>query len=414
MAAPSTNTRAAGLRPEPGTPLYVHVPFCTAKCTYCDFNSYAGQDSLMRPYAEALVREAARWQPLLSGRIAETIFFGGGTPSLMPLEHMRTIVSGLKEAFWLSPDAEVTLEANPGTVDAAHLAGLRELGFNRISFGVQSFHDDELLQMERIHGRQEVADAYDWARAAGFQNINLDLIFGLAGQSLERWQENVATALEMAPEHLSLYALTLEEGTPLTRDVGRGRVLPPDADLQADMYEWSLERLALEGYGRYEISNWSRLSRECRHNLVYWRNGDWLGLGAGAHSHLFGERFAAAPSPSRYIALVEQPPGHALPKAQEFQGLAFPEVTFREPFDNEREMSETVILALRLREGLDLAGFDRRFGISFQSVFAGPLEETQLLGLTEIVEGRLRLRDEAVLLGDEAMLRFLPEPAETA
>src|SRR5688572_27212144 len=221
--------------------LYVHIPFCTAKCTYCDFNSYAGQGSLMAPYAAAVAAEAALWAPDLAGRVVQTVFFGGGTPSLLPIEHMQTIVEALRRHFDISPEAEITLEANPGTVDAAHLVGLRHLGFNRISFGVQSFHGDELRQLQRVHDAREVEDAYRWAREAGFQNINLDLIYGLVGQSMSGWRENLEKALSLAPEHLSLYALTLEEGTPLTRDVQRGRSAGPDPDLQADMFEWSRE-----------------------------------------------------------------------------------------------------------------------------------------------------------------------------
>ena len=399
--------------------LYVHIPFCTAKCTYCDFNSYAGQQSLMAPYAEAVAREAALWAPHLAGRRVETVFFGGGTPSLLPLPEMGTIVAALRRRFDIAPDAEVTLEANPGTVDAAHLRGLREAGFNRISFGVQSFHDAELRQLERVHDAREVEDAYRWARAAGFANVNLDLIYGLQGQTLAGWRANLEAALVLGPEHLSLYALTLEEGTPLTRDVARGRAAGPDPDLQADMFEWSRDRLARAGYRHYEVSNWALPGRECRHNLVYWRNGDWLGLGAGAHSHLFGERFAAAASPSRYIALLEEAVGAGLapahgPGAQgegKPRPYSMPQLTFHEPFDRAREMSETVILALRLREGLDLREFEARFGVGFEAVFGAPLQETLDLGLTELVEGRLRLRDAAVLLGDEAFLRFLPDHA---
>ena len=384
--------------------LYVHIPFCTAKCTYCDFNSYAGQESLMAPYAEALAREARLWSPLLRGRAVETVFFGGGTPSFMPLASLALILAALRDRFDLASDAEVSLEANPGTVDAAKILGLRAAGFNRISFGVQSFHDDELRQLQRIHDSREVEDAFLWARAAGFANINLDLIFGLAGQTLADWQRNVEMALSLGPEHLSLYALTLEEGTPLTRDVARGRSAGPDPDLQADMYEWSRPRLARAGYDHYEISNWARPGHRCRHNLTYWRNGDWLGLGAGAHSHLFGERFAAAASPSRYIALVAE----AGETGQAARPASMKQITFREPGDLGREMSETVILALRLREGLDLAAFERRFGIGVAEAFPDVLSETLDLGLTEAVDGRLRLRDEAVLLGDEAFLRFLP------
>ena len=372
----------------------------------------------MAPYARAVAAEARLWSPHLAGRRAETVFFGGGTPSLLPLPEMRVIVEAMRDCFDISTDAEVSLEANPGTVDAAHLAGLRRLGFNRISFGVQSFHDEELRTLERIHDADEVEQAYAWARDAGFENVNLDLIYGLAGQTLEGWQVNLERALAMAPEHLSLYALTLEDGTPLTRNVERGRSLGPDLDLQADMFEWSYERMKRSGYRHYEVSNWARPGRECRHNLVYWRNGDWLGLGAGAHSHLFDERFSDAASPSRYIALVEQQAtrnsegNRSLSDKQ--RGTQAPgvmpvmaQIGMREPADQAREMSETAFLALRLREGLDIAAFESRYAIDFESVFGEAMRETQSLGLTELTDGRLRLRDEAVLLGDEAFIRFL-------
>ena len=397
--------------------LYVHIPFCTAKCTYCDFNSYAGQDSLMRPYAEAVAEEARRWAAHLAGRRVETVFFGGGTPSLLPLPEMSLIVEALRSWFVVDSDAEWSLEANPGTVDARHLAGLRELGFNRVSFGVQSFHDDELRTLERIHDAKEVEDAYRWAREAGFGNVNLDLIYGLQGQSLQGWQSNLERALALGPDHLSLYALTLEEGTPMTRDVERGRQRGPDLDLQADMFEWSVERMRHEGFQHYEISNWSRPGRECRHNLVYWQNGDWLGLGAGAHSHLFGERFAGAASPRRYIELVQE---GALAQASEPDAGqaseaspldAMRQVVMREGPDRAREMAETAFLALRLRQGLEIASFERRFGVDIRRVFGRAIEETMALGLTEQAAGWLRVRDDAVLLGDEAFMRFL-EPAK--
>jgi oxygen-independent coproporphyrinogen-3 oxidase len=388
--------------------LYVHIPFCTAKCTYCDFNSYAGQDSLMTPYARAVETEARLWSPHVSGRAVETVFFGGGTPSLLPLPEMEIITNALRSEFDIDPEAEISLEANPGTVDAAHLRGLRRLGFNRVSFGVQSFHDDELRTLERIHDADEVDDAYRWARQAGFEDVNLDLIYGLQWQTLEGWQANLNRAIAMGPEHLSLYALTQEDGTPLTRDVARGRSQGPDLDLQADMFEWSIERMKAAGYRHYEVSNWSRPGRECRHNLTYWRNGDWLGLGAGAHSHLFGERFADAASPSRYIALVDQQATSNKQQGERSDQVpSMAQIGMQEAYDEAREMSETAFLALRLREGLDLSAFERRFGVSFERVFGDAMSETQALGLTELVDGRLRLRDEAVLLGDEAFVRFL-------
>ena len=364
----------------------------------------------MAPYARAVVREAALWAPALRDRPVETVFFGGGTPSVLPLEDMATIVCGLRSAFGIAPDAEVTLEANPGTVDARHLEGLRALGFNRISFGVQSFHDEELRQLDRIHDAEEVRQAYSWARAVGFDNINLDLIYGLIGQSMASWQVNLEAAVALRPEHLSLYALTVEEGTPLARDIRRGRSPGPDPDVQADMFEWNRERLCGEGFEHYEVSNYALPGRQCRHNLVYWHNGDWLGLGAGAHSHLGGERFAAASSPLRYIDLVDQEQARELSRraAEDEVAPHFAQITFREPADRRREMSETVILALRLREGLDLQAYRRRFEAGVPDAFPEALRETLELGLTEIVDGRLRLKEDAVLLGDEAFLRFLP------
>jgi oxygen-independent coproporphyrinogen-3 oxidase len=396
--------------------LYVHIPFCTAKCTYCDFNSYAGQDSLMEPYATAVAEEARLWAAQVAGREVETVFFGGGTPSLLPLPEMSVIVDALRAYFDIREDAEFSLEANPGTVDGPHLEGLRELGFNRISFGVQSFHDEELRTLERIHDAEAVEDAYRWAREAGFENVNLDLIYGLQGQTLQGWRTNLERALALGPDHLSLYALTLEEGTPMTRDVERGRQRGPDLDLQADMFEWSLERMRRAGFQHYEISNWSRPGRECRHNLVYWRNGDWLGLGAGAHSHLLGERFADAASPRRYVELVQETTSSPSPRREMGLGgedsplTAMRQVVMREGPDQAREMAETAFLALRLREGLDVASFERRFGVEIDRVFGNAIAETLALGLTERVDGRLRVRDEAVLLGDEAFVRFL-EPA---
>jgi oxygen-independent coproporphyrinogen-3 oxidase len=394
--------------------LYVHIPFCSAKCTYCDFNSYAGQDAIMASYAEAVAQEAALFAPLVAGRPVETVFFGGGTPSLLPLDGMQTIVGALRERFDLLPHAEISLEANPGTVSLKHLDGLRALGFNRISFGVQSFHDEELRQLERIHDAREVEDAYTWARRAGFENVNLDLIYGLIGQSMESWQVNLDTALALGPDHLSLYALTIEDGTPLAREIARGLSPEPDLDLQADMFEWNRARVAAAGFGQYEVSNYARAGRECRHNLVYWHNGDWLGLGAGAHSHLFDTRFSAAPSPLRYIERVKnQEPGarnqEHRPEPDPRAILRMNHVTVHDAPNPHREMSDTIILALRLREGLDLAAFERRFDVSLKDAFGPALEETMSLGLTEVVDGRLRVPDKSVLVSDEAFLRFLWE-----
>ncbi|MEE8346979.1 MAG: coproporphyrinogen-III oxidase family protein, partial [Dehalococcoidia bacterium] len=247
------------MKPSGALSLYVHIPFCTLKCSYCDFNSYAGLEELVQPYVDALIAEMELWSRYARGRPVPTVFFGGGTPSLLPIEQVGRIMSALRDRFALEPVAEVTLEANPGTVDLDYLRELLALGVNRLSFGVQSFHDDELAALDRIHSAAEAEEAYHWAREAGFQSINLDLIYGLpqqpadgalrapihrgspqSGQDkpMERWQASLERAISLAPDHMSLYALTVEEGTKLAYDIDHGRAPEPDGDVQASMYEW--------------------------------------------------------------------------------------------------------------------------------------------------------------------------------
>jgi oxygen-independent coproporphyrinogen-3 oxidase len=392
--------------PEPLS-LYVHIPFCTAKCGYCDFNSYAGHEHLIPPYAEAIVREAALWRSATAGRPVATLFFGGGTPSLTPLEELRPIMEGLRTAFNIAPVAEVTLEANPGSVDQPYLRGLRDLGFNRLSLGVQSFHDDELRALDRIHTAHDAKAAMRAARAAGFDDLNLDLIFGLPEQPIERWQASVEQALALEPEHLSLYALTVEEGTPLHRNVALGRTPPPDADAQADQYEWTQERLARAGYEHYEISNWARPGRRCRHNLTYWECREYLGLGAGAHSYLNGVRFANAAPPTQYLALV----GEAWQEAQNGGGGETPmrQVVSGETITPALAMSDTLILGLRLTDGVSVAAFQERFASNPLDAFEEALREPFALGLVEVEDGCLRLSERGRLLGNEVFARLLPD-----
>ena len=389
--------------------LYVHIPFCQAKCPYCDFNSYAGIEGLMVPYVDALIAEMALWrEPTRDARVT-TVFFGGGTPSFLPLVETERILVALRRSFRLTPDAEITVEANPGSADSARLDGLRRLGFNRLSLGVQSFQDDELSLLGRIHSAAEAHEAYAAARRAGFENVNLDLIYGLPGQALTTWQRALAEAIALRPEHLSLYALTLEEGTPLAADVARGRLTAPDPDLAADMYLWAGEALAAAGYEHYEISNWALPGYRCRHNLVYWRNQPYLGLGAGAHSCLGGYRFAAVRDPQEYIRSVA-----AAGAAPSDDGLAgflarLPHLDDVVQVTDSRAMAETAILGLRLVEGLSLAAFRRRFGVGLPSVYGPAVAELTALGLLERANGRLRLTAKGRLLGNEAFVRFLPD-----
>ena len=386
--------------------LYVHIPFCTAKCGYCDFNAYAGQEHLVPSYSQALVREAQLWHSATDGQTVATVFFGGGTPSLMPLQEQALIMEGLRSTFDIAPDAEISLEANPGSLDEPYLRGLLDLGFNRLSIGVQSFHDDELRGLDRLHSAEDAKAAFGAARAAGFANVNLDLIFGLPGQPLERWQQSVEEALVLAPEHLSLYSLTVEEGTPLARDVARGRTPPIDPDAQADQYEWTQDRLAKAGYEHYEISNWAQPGYRCRHNLTYWESREYLGLGAGAHSYLDGVRFANAASPAKYLSLVEA----AWQEAQSGNGKTpMRQVVSGETITPELGMADTLILGLRLTEGVSLAGFRERFSVEAMAVFGDRLQEPLEVGLLEVAAGRLRLTERGRLLGNEVFVRLLPD-----
>jgi oxygen-independent coproporphyrinogen-3 oxidase len=370
--------------------VYVHVPFCTAKCHYCDFNSYAGLDRLFGTYVEAVCREIAN-QP--GGLTARTVFFGGGTPSLIAPADLARILGAIRDRFALPPDAEVTIEANPGTVAEARLNEIRALGVNRISFGVQSFDPSLLAELGRIHTADQAARVRRAARAAGFDSVNLDFIYGLPHQSLATWRETLGRALELRPEHLSLYALTVEPGTLFFRRAERGRLPLPDEDLVADMYELADELLAAAGYGQYEISNWALApEHRCQHNIGYWRNLEYLGVGPGAHSWYGGERYVDTPSPVQWAAQVER--GES-PICQ------------REPIPPELALGETVMLGLRLVEGLDLDELSARFGVDARARYAEPLRETRELGLVELCGPRVRLAKRARLLGNEVFRRFL-------
>ncbi len=414
--------------------LYIHIPFCSLKCRYCDFNSYAGIEELVPPFVDALVDEVRLWGEVVGRqsqgwgpepRAVETVFLGGGTPSLLPLGDIERIMAALRDSFHLAPDTEVSLEANPGTVDEADLRGLVGLGVNRLSFGVQSFHDDELASLDRIHTAQETRDGYRWAREAGFRRVNLDLIYGLPGQPIAHWQASLEEALALAPEHLSLYALTVEDGTPLAYDVAQGTTPEPDPDVQAEMYEWSMERLVEAGYAQYEISNWARPGEECRHNLVYWRNGEWLGLGPGAHSHWgtnrgqgtrdMGDRvayrFANVYSPKQYIERVRETVERGGSADSDTASLitSMRQVAFSEPQTEGVAMADTAILALRLNEGLSLLDFRARFGRELDDVNGAALSEVTSLGLLERENGRVRLTPRGRLLANEVFVRLLPE-----
>ena len=388
--------------------LYVHVPFCRSKCAYCDFNSYAGQEGLIPAYVDALLREAAAWSEAAAETL-DTVYLGGGTPSLLPLSQMQRLMTGLRGSFTFAEDAEVSLEANPESVDLPNLRGLRELGFNRLSIGVQSFDDRELRFLGRVHDAATAEAAYAAARQAGFANVSLDLIFGLPGQRPAQWRRSLEKALSLEPEHLSLYALTVEEETPLAKRIAAGESRAPDEDAQAEMYARSAERLAGAGYEHYEISNWARPGRRCRHNLTYWQSDPYLGLGAGAHSYLGDCRFADEKRPDRYIERVTAlTPSKGRADGPPVDPAEMPQVTFIERLDAATALADAVILRLRLTEGISLEAFEQRSGTDLEERYSGEIADLSALGLLERVDGFLRLTERGLLLANEAFQRFLP------
>ena len=399
--------------------LYVHIPFCQTKCPYCDFNTYAGIEPLMPAYVKALAHEITQWGVLLGKPELGTISYGGGTPSYLPTRDLGLLMRATGDAFRLQKGAEVALEANPGDMSLERAKAMRRAGFNRISVGVQSLDDQELRLLGRRHTADQAKHAVTVARRAGFDDVNVDLIFGLPYQFLATWEHTLEEAIALGPDHFSLYALTLEPGTPMEADVRSGRLPEPDSDLAAEMYLLAQRALAEAGYEQFEISNWSKPGHASRHNLVYWRNGPYLGVGPGAHSYLvaagaagaeeaggWGVRFAGVRSPKGYMSAVQkwQAPatGLSLPT---LRNLRFLESV--EPLDQATAMAEMMMMGLRLNEGVSDAEFRSRFGLSIAEQFPRAVSDCLELGLLEWADGWLRLTEPGRLLGNEAFGRFV-------
>jgi oxygen-independent coproporphyrinogen-3 oxidase len=285
--------------------IYAHVPFCLTRCGYCDFNAYAGMDHLASRYVEALLREAELARPDWADEQFVSVFLGGGTPTTLEVAELRVLLDHLRDRFDLIANAEVTIEANPDTVDRAKLAGLLEAGYGRLSVGAQSFDRAVLAALERVHDPASVRRAVADARATGWTNVSLDLIYGANRETLESWERTLRETIDLEPEHVSAYALTIEPSTPLGRKVERGAVPGPDPDLQADMFELACVLLADAGYHHYEVSNWAKPGFECVHNLGYWERRPYVGLGAGAHSYRDERRWWNVRPPEEYLSHVE-------------------------------------------------------------------------------------------------------------
>ncbi len=397
-----------GILPPMNLAVYVHIPFCRQRCSYCDFNTWAGLDRLIKPYTAALASELCLLEQSPEPWQASTLYFGGGTPSLVPAGLLHDILCAVP----LQDGAEISLEANPGTLTATGLLALRRLGVNRLSLGVQSADDDELRLLGRLHDFSTVVETVRWARAAGFVNQNLDLIYGLPGQNLPGWQHTIDAALALDPAHLSLYALSVEPGTPLARWIARGRMPEPDPDLAADMYDFARERLATAGYQQYEISNWCLPGQECRHNLAYWRNLAYLGFGAGAWGHWpqaqTAWRMRNIAHPQAYLDRLQTP--H--PEAETDPSLPpiSPACAEQELIESPLAMAETMFMGLRLtQEGVSRAAFQARFGRDPIEAYARPLADLARAGLVEWDSEAIRLVSDALVIGNEVFAAFLPE-----
>jgi len=395
--------------------IYLHVPFCVHRCAYCDFNTYAGQNDLIPAYVNALIREInfVGHQITNPQLPITTIFFGGGTPSLLSGPQVASVMDALRAAFAFSPNLEATLEANPGTVSQSFLADIRAAGLNRLSFGVQSANPEELHMLERAHDFFDVIQSVKWARGAGFDNLNLDLIYGLPEQTLVRWQNTVKRIVDLHPEHISAYALTLEHGTPFGRWSAKGLLPTPSPDLAADMYEWASEYFESAGYVQYEISNWAKVNSEfriqnsefmCRHNLQYWRGLPYLGLGAGAHGYANGYRYSNF---LRIKTYIERLANYQLPITN-YQFPLTPATVNHHRQTPRDDMGEFMMTGLRLtREGISSAEFESRFGARLDDVYGKDIEELTRLGLLERQAERLRLTRRGRLLGNQVFMRFV-------
>lgn len=368
--------------------LYLHIPFCLRKCNYCDFVSFplAHCEEAAAQYAEAVIKEWSLWQERLAGSSWHSLYVGGGTPTSLPVESLCRILAALPSV------TELTVEANPETVDAHDMQRLCQAGVNRLSLGAQSFDDRQLQALGRGHCAAQTAQAVAWARAAGIENINLDLIYGLPDQDLDSWRQSLAAALALQPTHLSLYALSIEPGCPWYEAYQAGKLQPADDDLAADMLELAMQLLPAAGYRHYEISNFARPGYESWHNSAYWRRQNYLGLGVAAASCYRERRWYNVSSWEAYRAALA---AGRLPIFDE------------ECLTAETVIAEAAFLGLRLRQGIDLAAFAAQYGVRLEQYYRRPIRRLVEQGLLCLTPERLYLSDRGVMLGNKVFCEFV-------
>ena len=389
--------------------IYIHTPFCESRCSYCDFNTYVGFSSHLKNYIHSVIEEidivSAKTQ---QNSIVHTVYFGGGTPTIMQSKQLNALISNLHKRYKITQDVEVSIEANPCNLVASYLSDLVESGFNRLSLGMQSADDEELKLLGRRHTFEDVRKSMSSARKANFQNINLDLIFGIPLQTLETFRKSLLAAISLEPDHLSLYALSLEEHTPLAVRIREKKIPPPNDDMAADMYEFAMDCLKGYGYQQYEISNWAREEKfQCRHNIQYWKNMDYIGFGAGAHSHYNHRRWENILTIIEYINQI-----HENKKIDDEYLL--PATKVINDLDLVTQIQETIMMGLRLTdEGLNILDFHKRFGMDINDLFDHEIKTLVNQKLIERIYYKnnpcIRLTRKGRLLGNQVFLRFLDD-----
>lgn len=367
--------------------LYIHVPFCKQKCLYCDFTSFSGKEKCMEEYTEALSKEISSHK----GKKIKTIFLGGGTPTYLSLNSLKILKKSI-DRLDKSIDVEFTVEGNPGTFTKEKLEVLKEMGVNRLSIGLQAWQGELLKSLGRIHTRQEFLDSYNMAREVGFDNINIDLMFGLPGQTLEQWSETLESVVSLKPEHLSCYSLIIEEGTPMERLYNENKISLPDEDIERKMYALTLEYLNKNGYSQYEISNFSKINRECKHNLVYWNLEEYIGCGVSAHSYVDGYRYSNVETIEDYI-----------------QGINSEMIAVMEKHKNSavEDMEEFMFMGLRKINGISKSEFNKRFLIDIHDVYGSVIKKYIQDKLILDSKDRIALTPKGVEVSNSIMADFM-------
>lgn len=372
--------------------LYIHVPFCKAKCHYCDFNSFACKESMIPQYFDALKKEIYMISEKVKDCSIKSVFIGGGTPSYVDGIFIDEIMKICKNAYELEKDAEISLEANPGTLSVEKLETYLKAGINRLSIGFQAWQKQLLKKLGRIHSQEDFVRNFKEAQRAGFKNINVDLIFGVPGQSLQQWIETVENVVAMGPSHLSCYSLKIEEGTVFDKKVESGELVPVEDELDREMYYQAIEILSRKGFRHYEISNFALPGSECRHNLIYWNAQEYLGLGAGAHSYFKNKRFSNTCGIDEYISKISA----GIIPSENIEQISL-----------EDSQSEFVILGLRLTEGIDVSVFKQRYGKDIFTVYPEQIDKLLQESMLELYGTKLRLTAKGLDLANQVFMEFI-------